>query len=74
MLESMGLTHNFHGKKGPGGGLLNFLRSEGGPEKFSWQKLFASGPPYKCLGGPDAKKGALKIFATLVRGALKKLP
>ena len=42
---SLGLTHNFHGKKGP----EIFLRSERGPKKFRDFFFFASGPPYKCL-------------------------
>ena len=42
---SMGLTHNFHGKKG---GPEFFLQSEGGPEKFSRYFLHQA-PPYKCL-------------------------
>ena len=44
---SIGLTRNFHGKKG--GGALIFLRSEGGPRKIFEINIFASGPPYKCL-------------------------
>ena len=48
----MGLTRNFHGKKG-GGGPEFYLRSEGGPRKIFAINIFLhQAPPYKCLNGP----------------------
>ena len=48
---SLGLTSNFHGKKGgPDFFFFFFLRSEGGAPKHFRDKYFLhQGPPYKCL-------------------------
>ena len=45
---SMGLTRNFHGKKG---GPEIFLQSEGGGAQkiFTINYIFCISPPYKCL-------------------------
>ena len=47
---SMGLTRNFHGKKG---GPEIFLRSEGGPRKFFSIYIFCIRPPLQVfVNGP----------------------